>query len=122
MANSVASSTALAHRVIPEMARPAMAKADLRFPETDRKALAGMALERAAGALGWNLELLAQHLTVDADRPRDPRQVARWIAGTERIQLDVVMAHEELFAEFMYRLGKLSGSFDGAMVLVRRSA
>lgn len=99
-----------------------MAKADLRFSETDRRVVVGRALELAAGALGWNLDELAQALTVDKDDPRDPRQVARWLNGKERVQLDVVMLHDELFGEYIYRLGRLTGSYDGAFVLVRRPA
>lgn len=100
-----------------------MAKADLRNPEIDaRRALVGRALTLAAGALGWNLDELAQQLTTDAEHPRCPRQVSRWMSGAERLQLDVVMANEELWAEFMVRLARVTGGFDIATTLTRRIA
>jgi hypothetical protein len=107
--------------LLPEVGR-VMAKADLRNPEIDFRALAGRALALAAGALGWNLDELAQQLTTDPQHPRCPRQVSRWLSGAERLQLDVVMANDELFTEFLVRLARVRGGFDVATTLTRRIA
>jgi hypothetical protein len=73
-----------AHRVISEM-RPAMAKADLRKAENvEKPADIGGCLDFARNYVGWNLDQLAAALK------RDPRQVRRWIANEENIQLGVV--------------------------------
>ena len=122
MASIVANARLSTHHLLPEVGR-SMAKADLRNPEMDPlRALAGRALSLSAGALGWNLDELAQQLTTDPDRPRDARQVSRWMSGAERLQLDVVMSNDELWAEFMVRLAKLRGGFDVATTITRRTA
>jgi ribosome-binding protein aMBF1 (putative translation factor) len=91
-------------REIPEM-RPEMVKADLRNPEKrDYQAEIGGCLERARHWLGWSLKECAAKLG------RDERQVARWEAGTERTQVDVVMGVAELQQPFAAQLAKLSGA------------
>lgn len=68
-----------------------MAKANLRKAEKpDVRAQVGAAIQRAASLVGWSLKELAGHLE------RDPRQVARWIDGSERPHFDVLFAIEEL--------------------------
>jgi ribosome-binding protein aMBF1 (putative translation factor) len=102
MPKTLASSAVSAHRVIPEI-RPEMAHADLRKPDIrDFQAEIGRCLESARNEQGWTLEQLSAALH------RDPRQVRRWIAGDERVQLDVVFAVPELREPFVVALAKLA--------------
>lgn len=104
MSSSVAKPIAERHRELSEI-RPAMAKADLRNAESiDFRAEIGACLQRAASLLGWSLKQLA------AAVKRDERQVARWLNGQERVQLDVVFDCEELRQPFALQLSKLSGA------------
>jgi hypothetical protein len=89
MTPSVTDTPPTRHRVIPETPRPTMAKADLRKAEPGAL-LIGRALQRAASLLGWSLKELAGAVG------RDPRQVARWIAGQERAPLDLLWDVETL--------------------------
>jgi ribosome-binding protein aMBF1 (putative translation factor) len=104
MSAIVAKSRPDSHRVISEI-RPEMVKADLRKAENrDFRAEVGACLFRARTLLGWTLEQLASALD------RDARQVRRWESGEERVQVDVVMAHDELREPFGFFLAKLSGA------------
>lgn len=92
------------HRELPEMAAPAMAKADLRKADTDEwKPLIGGALQRAVSLCGWSLKEFA------AAVGRDPRQCARWLDGSERPQLDVIFAVEKLRSSVIVALAELGG-------------
>lgn len=92
------------HRELAEI-EPRMLRADLRNAEAvNFRAEVGACLQRAASLLGWSLKELAGHLD------RDERQVARWLNGTERVQVDVVFDCEELRQPFAYQLARLSGA------------
>jgi ribosome-binding protein aMBF1 (putative translation factor) len=105
-----------AHRVIPEM-RPAMAKADLRKPESvDYQAEIGACLNKARLMNDWTLEQLA------AELKRDARQVARWIRGEENVQMHVVFAVPELREPFVIALAKLANCEVEAVIRTRRTA
>jgi ribosome-binding protein aMBF1 (putative translation factor) len=107
---------ASAHRVIPEM-RPAMAKADLRKPESvDYQAEIGACLNKARLMNDWTLEQLA------AELKRDARQVARWIRGEENVQMDVVFAVPELREPFVIALAKLANCEVETVIRTRRTA
>ena len=83
--------------------QPRMAKADLRKAETvNYREQIGQAIQRATSLIGWTLKELAGHVN------RDPRQVARWIAGQERAQLDVLWEVEELRGPLVLALAELS--------------
>jgi hypothetical protein len=91
-----------AHRVISEM-RPAMAKADLRKAENvEKPADIGGCLDFARNYVGWNLDQLAAALK------RDPRQVRRWIANEENLQLAAVFKVPQLRGPFVIALAKLT--------------
>jgi transcriptional regulator with XRE-family HTH domain len=80
-----------------------MAKADLRNAETvDYREQIGKALQRATSLVGWTLKELAGKVN------RDPRQVARWLSGQERAQLDVLWEVEELRGPLVLALAELS--------------
>jgi ribosome-binding protein aMBF1 (putative translation factor) len=104
MGSNVAHAVAPAHRVNAEI-RPRMAKADLRNPEViDLRPLVGTVIQRAMALLGWTLDRLAREID------RDPRQIARWIAGTERPQFDVLWAVEQLRQPLVLAFAELAGS------------
>lgn len=82
-----------------------MAKADLRKAEMDVwRVSIGRAVERARLLLGWSLKELAEAVG------RDERQVARWIAGTERPQLDALFSVVTLRAALVQALAELAGN------------
>jgi len=95
MAETVSSASGRAHRVLSEIGRPAMAKADLRKAEIDEiRAGLGRCVERARQIVGWNLDQLAQRCSTEQEA-RDPRQVQRWCQAKERPQFDVLLAIQE---------------------------
>jgi hypothetical protein len=81
-----------------------MAKADLRKAENDAwREQIGRAIERSRLLRGWSLKELA--VAVD----RDERQVARWIVGSERPQLDALFAVESLRQPLVVALAEMAG-------------
>ena len=98
--------------------RPRMVKADLRKAETpDLRPLIGRALERTRQAAGLTLKEFAAALG------RNERQVARWITGAERLQVDAVFAVEHLRSKFVVALAELAEDVDVVTVIqVRRKA
>lgn len=60
----------------------------------------GACLDFARRFLGWSIDQLA------AELQRDSKQVARWIRGEERTQVDVVFAVEPLRQPFIVALAK----------------
>lgn len=68
-----------------------MAKADLKNLEiADCRPLIGHAIQRALSLIGWSQKEASGRIG------REPAQLARWIAGTERAQLDALWAVCEL--------------------------
>lgn len=65
--------------------------------------LIGAALERARELRGWSLKELADHVH------REPRQVARWIDGTERAQMDALFAVESLRQPLIVAFAEAAG-------------
>lgn len=93
-----------------------MAKADLRKAEMWRERI-GQAVERARLLRGWSLKELADHVG------RDERQIARWIAGTERPQWDALFAVESLRGPFVIALAEVAGDIEVTThITLRRTA
>lgn len=91
------------HLLTSEMGRPRMAKADLRKPETPAwKARIGAAIDRTRTLARLTLKEFAGAID------RDERQVARWIAGSERPQLDAIFSVEALRGPLVIALAELS--------------
>lgn len=85
--------------------RPRMAKADLRKAEDDAwKAGVGRAIERTKGLSGLTLKEFADAVQ------RDERQVARWISGAERPQVDAIFAVASLRQHLIVALAELAGA------------
>jgi hypothetical protein len=83
---------------------PRMAKVDLRKAEVDaHRQLIGRALDRARQLRGWNLDEFADAVA------RDPRQVARWFAGTERAQFDAIFAVVSLRQPVIVAFAEIAG-------------
>ncbi len=82
-----------------------MAKADL-LPKGEvrefRKELRelGECLDMARHRLGWTVDRLARELQ------KDEKQVARWIRGEERTQVDVVFSVPQLRQPFVIALAR----------------
>jgi hypothetical protein len=95
-----------------------MAKADLsdvrkaEAADGDRQ-LIGRALVRACQLRGWNLNEFAD--AVD----RDARQVARWFAGTERAQFDVIWSVVSLRKPMVIAFAEIAGEGVGVETIVR---
>jgi len=100
---SLRAEVSVAHRELADM-QPRMAKADVRKPEMfDFRAQVGGAIERAASLVGWSLKELAGKVD------RDPRQVARWIDGSERPHFDALFAVEELRQPLVVAFAEMAG-------------
>jgi ribosome-binding protein aMBF1 (putative translation factor) len=110
-ANAVSS-----HRVIGET-RPAMLKASLPSGE-NRSFLEeiGACLDFARRTLGWTVDQLA------AELGRDSKQVARWMRGEERTQVDVVFGVPKLRGPFVIALAQLAECDVVTTISVRRTA
>lgn len=114
MANTVASATAIAHRVSLENLRLSPAKANL-MPRENR-ANVGAVLHRAIAALGWSLKEAAAVLEMD------PAQLSRWIAGAETVQMHRIWG-TRLHGPFAIELaGKADGVVVETTVTIRRLA
>lgn len=92
-----------------------MAKVDLKPREDDAKAQIGRVVANALAMLGWSQKEAAARMD------RDPAQVARWIAGTERPQLDALWALEELRWPLVQCLARLDAANE-VVVEIRRRA
>lgn len=92
------------HRLLAET-RPRVLKADLRKAETSDpwRVQVGRAIARSMQLLGWSLKEFA------AAVGREPRQVARWIAGTERPQMDALFSVAALRAPLVQAFAELTG-------------
>ena len=98
----VASAPGARHRMSLENVRPEMAKADLTNREnTCFRAQIGQAVQRAFSLAGWSIKEAAAQIG------KEPAQVSRWIAGTERAQFDALFAVEELRQPFIVALAAL---------------
>jgi len=86
--------------------RPAMAKADLRKAENWSEI--GQAIERVRTMHKLTLKQFADALSTE-DQPRDERQVAKWIDGKERPQLDVVFAVPAFRPSVVIALAEMAG-------------
>lgn len=105
MAGSVATATVERHRVLPETATGAMAKADLRKPETvgdsDWKRRIGAVVRDVRGTLTLN--------EMSGRIGREERQIARWEKGEETPQLDRYFARDEFRLPLVLALAQLGG-------------
>lgn len=82
-----------------------MAKADLRKADDAAwKVNVGRAIERVKGLSGLTLKEFADAVQ------RDERQVARWISGAERPQVDAILAAESLRQPLIIALAELAGA------------
>lgn len=94
-----------------------MAKAEIRKADDgDLQAQIGGCLDYARRVVGWNLDQLSHALK------RDPRQVARWLRGDDRVQMDVVFGVEELRAPFVVALALLARCEVETTIRMRRRA
>jgi hypothetical protein len=101
MRHSVNGSAAASHRVIGEK-RPSMLKVDLPSGEKGQKLKQiGGCLDFARRYIGWTVQQLAAALE------RDEKQVARWMRGEERTQVDVVLCVPQLHGPFVIALARL---------------
>jgi ribosome-binding protein aMBF1 (putative translation factor) len=103
-------------RVIPEKAS-AMAKAEVRKAENDEiQAEIGGCLDYARREVGWTLDQLA------AELGRDPRQIRRWIAGEETLQMHVAWKVQALRQPFVIALAKLAACAIEVVIRARVTA
>jgi ribosome-binding protein aMBF1 (putative translation factor) len=94
-----------------------MLKVDLPKGET-RKLLTdlGACLDFARRSVGWTVDQLAAELN------RDSKQVARWMRGEERCQVDVVFGVRQLRGPFVIALAQLAECDVVTTISVRRTA
>jgi len=124
MSEMVADRVPAAHRVNGEIPRR-MAKADLpkgeNAPQREEWRAIGSCLDEARRFVGWTVDRLAQELG-DGVKPRDSKQVARWIRGDERPQVDVIFGVRALRQPFVIALAKLADCEIQTVVTIRRTA
>ena len=112
MRTILAERTDARHRLLPDTA-DRMAKSDLRKAEIpDWRADVGQAIERMRLLARLSLKELAALIV------RDERQVARWIAGSERPQLDALFAVAALRQPLVIALAELAQA-DGVDVVTQ---
>lgn len=91
--------------------------ADLNKVEADWKVQIGHAIQRCFSLAGLTQKEGA------AKVGRDQAQVARWISGAERPQLDLLFAVEDLRQPLVLALAELAGNVEVQTVItIRRSA
>ena len=128
MAMTVGQTLTDRHRLLPEK-RHAVAEADLRMAkaelrktekaEHDDWILLGKAVERCIYLTALSLKEFAG--VID----RDERQVARWIHGTERTQVDTIFAVPQFRRSFVVALAEQAGEgveVTTAITITRRLA
>lgn len=92
-----------------------MLKADLPKGESpDYLRELGQCLDFARRSVGWTVDQLA------AELDRDSKQVARWLRGEERTQVDRVFAVEALRQPFVIALARVADCFDEEVTLRAR--
>lgn len=102
MRQRVATASEQAQRVIGET-HPKMLKASLPKRESaDSLKELGECLDFARRSVGWTVDQLSRELE------RDSKQVARWMRGEERTQVDAVLTVEPLRAPFVIALARLA--------------
>lgn len=115
MPNSLPDSSAISHLSRLESCEPSMAKADLKNIETAAQ-LIGKAVSRCFALAGVSQKEAAALVG------RDPAQVARWISGAERPQMDALFAVEALRQPLVVALAELAGADVTTHIAIRRSA
>jgi hypothetical protein len=104
MPPSVASTASSRHPVFPDIARPRMAKADVRKPDmpsdVDWMKAVGEALAGAIAIVGWSSKVASGRVKVD------DAEFGKWLSGNRRVQVDRVLAVEELQWPFLTCLAK----------------
>ena len=113
---SIPPDTTSRHRVIGET-KPMMLRADLPKRESaDSLREIGECLDFARRTVGWTVDQLSREIG------RDSKQVARWMRGEERTQIDTVFAVAALRQPFVMALAKLAACEIETVVKIRRSA
>lgn len=116
MGSTVAPSPSPRHLDRLETVRPRMAKA-LNKIETPWRESVGQAIQRCFSLAGLTQKEAAALLE------RDQAQVARWISGDERPQVDAIFAVEALRGPLVIALAELAGCVDvETTITVRRRA
>ena len=117
MSSSLPNAAVRRHRMSLEDVRPSMAKAEFNKVEhRDFRAEIGRAVQQALSIAGWSQKEAAGELGVDT------AQVARWIAGTERPQMDRLFAIEALRWPLIQALARLDEQNEIYTEIRRRTA
>lgn len=103
MGSTVSARPPAALRTSLETVQPRMAKMDLKNLEALWKVKVGHAVQRAFKLAGLSQKEVAGEIE------RDQAQIARWAAGTERPQFDVLFAVEPLRQPLILALAELAG-------------
>lgn len=119
MASSIAEQRVAGHLERLENLRPRQAKADLNPIEIPWREQIGHAIQRALSLAGLSQKEAAALVG------RDVAQLARWINGSERPQLDAMFAVEVLRSPLVIALAELAGAgveVETVVRVVRRTA
>lgn len=102
MAPSIASAAGSRHPVLPDIARPQMAKANVRIPDIDWMRQVGAAIARAIAIVGWTSKEAAAKVGVD------DAEFGKWLSGARRPQFDRLFAVPELRQPLVIALAGLA--------------
>lgn len=102
MATTMPARAASRHPVLPDIARPVMAKANVRIPDIDWMSRVGTAVSVAIRAAGWSSKEAAAKVGVD------DAEFGKWLSGNRRPQLDRLFAVPELRQPLIVALAALA--------------
>lgn len=106
------------HHRLPEKVN----RADLRKAEIDWKPFIGGAIERTRMLLSLSLKEFAGLMPLPDGTERDERQIARWISGAERPQLDALFAVDAIRQPLVIALAELANAEIVTQITIRRRA
>ena len=101
MSGTLPKPPAVAHPVLPDIGKAAMAKAVVR--KLDGLIVLGLALAYAVAVVGWTSKEAAREIGTD------DAEFGKWLSGNRRTQVDKVIAVEALRWPFLCGLAKHSG-------------
>jgi hypothetical protein len=101
-----------AHPLLPDIARPRMAKANVQILDINWMEAVGRAIARAVSSAGWSKKEAAAKVGVDE------AEFGKWLSGGRRPHFDRLLAVPELRTAVIKALAKLDPSIQVATTLV----
>jgi DNA-binding transcriptional regulator YdaS (Cro superfamily) len=117
MANNLAHRVGVRHPVLPDIGRPAPAKANVRIPDIAWMEAIGRAIAIAVAMVGWSHKEAAAKVGVD------DAEFGKWLSGHRRAQFDRLLAVDELRTPLIITIAGLDPAAEVKTTIeVRRTA